>query len=207
VPEELEVAFTEAVWRNLPWTSTTWLGRRITTAPTDLLAYQEAIASVRPDWVVETGTGDGGRALFLASICELVGHGQVLSVGAVHGPDLPQHPRLRYHTGAPHDRETGAAVRGIVGEAGRALVVLGSLADRPTTHSEFELYAPLVPVGSYVVVADTIVNGHPVWPAFGPGPLEAVKQVLTRHGEFVQDPAMEKYSLSFNRGGYLRRVR
>ena len=45
-----------------------------------------------------------------------------------------------------------------------------------------------MPVGSYVVVTDTIVNGHPVWPAFGPGPAEAVKQILTRHGEFVADP-------------------
>ncbi len=60
MPDELRWAFTEAVWRTLPWTRTTWLGRRVTSAPTDLLAYQEVIASVRPDWVIETGTGDGG---------------------------------------------------------------------------------------------------------------------------------------------------
>ena len=40
---------------------TTWLGRHIESAPTDLIAYQQAIASVRPDWIVETGTGDGAR--------------------------------------------------------------------------------------------------------------------------------------------------
>ena len=78
--------------------------------------------------------------------------------------------------------------REIVGD-GRGLVVLGSCTDRASTNREFEAYAPLVPVGSYVVVTDTIVNGHPVWPAFGPGPAEAVKQVLSRHGEFVADPA------------------
>jgi cephalosporin hydroxylase len=33
-----------------------------------------------------------------------------------------------------------------------------------------------------------------------------VKQILTRHGDFVADPAMEKYSLTFNPNGYLRRV-
>ena len=43
VPEELAAGFTEAVWRSLPWTQTSWLGRRVTTAPTDLLAYQEVI--------------------------------------------------------------------------------------------------------------------------------------------------------------------
>ncbi len=54
VPDELKWAFTEAVWRNLPWNATSWLGRAITTAPTDLLAYQEVIHRVRPDWVVES---------------------------------------------------------------------------------------------------------------------------------------------------------
>ena len=48
--------------------------------PADLFAYQEIIDRVRPDWIIETGTGDGGRALFLASICDLLDHGQVLSV-------------------------------------------------------------------------------------------------------------------------------
>jgi len=210
VPDELVWAFTEAVWRNMPWTATTWLGRRVTTAPTDLFAYQEMIAAVRPDWIVETGTGDGGRALFLASICELVGHGQVLSVDVEQAADLPSHPRLRFLTGRPHEEAVAGEVRDIIGTdpaGGRALVVLGSRAHRHDTVLQFEAYAPLVPVGSYVVVTDTVVNGHPVWPAFGPGPTEALKQILTRHGEFVPDPAMEKYSLTFNPGGFLRRVR
>ena len=86
------------------------------------------------------------------------------------------------------------------------LVVLGSCTDRFKTDLEFKAYEPLVPVGSYVVVTDTVVNGHPVWTGFGPGPAEAVKQILTRHGDFVADTAMEKYSLTFNPNGYLRRV-
>jgi cephalosporin hydroxylase len=52
-----------------------------------------------------------------------------------------------------------------------------------------------------------MVNGHPVWPAFGPGPAEAVKKILSQHGEFVPDPLLEKYSLTFNAGGFLKRVR
>jgi cephalosporin hydroxylase len=206
VPDELESAFTEAVWRSLPWERTTWLGHRIETAPTDLLAYQELIVAGRPDWIVETGTGDGGRALFLASICELVGHGRVVSVDESLAADRPQHPRLQYVEGVPDAEETVRRVRDLVGD-GRALVVLGDLADRITTTHQFDAYAPLVPVGSHVVVADTIVNGHPVWPAFGPGPAESVKQILNGHGEFAADPTMEKYSLTFNPGGFLKRVR
>jgi cephalosporin hydroxylase len=207
VPDELKWAFTESVWRNLPWSGTTWLGRAIETAPTDLLAYQEMIVTVRPDWIVEIGSGDGGRALFLASICELTGHGEVLSVDTELPTDLPEHPRLHFLTGDAHDPATVAAVQQVVGTDSRAIVVLGGRADRHHTSAQFEAYAPLVPVGSYVVVTDTIVNGHPVWPAFGPGPLEGVKQILNRRGDFVADPDMEKYSLTFNPGGFLRRVR
>jgi hypothetical protein len=46
-----------------------------------------------------------------------------------------------------------------------------------------------------------------VWPEFGPGPAESVKQILNARGEFVPDPTMEKYSLTFNPGGFLKRVR
>jgi cephalosporin hydroxylase len=97
-------------------------------------------------------------------------------------------------------------VRRLVGGGG-AVVVLGACGDRDVTMAQFEAYADLVGVGSYVIVTDTIVNGHPVWPSFGPGPAEGVKQILNRHGEFVADPEMEKYALSFNPGGFLRRVR
>jgi cephalosporin hydroxylase len=87
------------------------------------------------------------------------------------------------------------------------LVVLGSL---PGTNlrieGEFNVYAPLVPIGSYVIVENTIVNGHPVWPGFGPGPLEAVKRILAQHGEFVADTTMERYGLTFNPNGFLKRT-
>ena len=91
--------------------------------------YQEIIAGVRPDWIVETGTGDGGRALFLASMCELVGHGEVISIDLELREDRPHHPRLRYLAGRASDEQTSRQVRETVGD-GRALVVLGSCVDR-----------------------------------------------------------------------------
>jgi cephalosporin hydroxylase len=206
VPDDLRWAFTDAVWRNLPWRHTTWLGAPVHTAPTDLLAYQEILSGVRPDWIIEVGTSDEGRAAFLVSICELLRHGRVLSIRDPAGDDPAPHPRLRCCPGAPLDPATGEYVRTVVG-TGNAVVVLGACGDRATTAAQFEAYADLVGVGSYVVVTDTIVNGHPVWTAFGAGPAEAVKQILNRHGEFVADPAMEKYAFSFNPGGFLRRVR
>ena len=205
MPQELASAFTEAVWHTLPWTATSWLGRAITSAPTDLLAYQELIVEIRPDVVIETGAGDGGRSLFLASILEMVGHGRVVAIGAV-ADDRPTHDRLVHLDGDLLGGALDDRLVELVGD-GRAMVVLGSVADRATTRREFEKLERFVPVGSCVVVAETIVNGNPVWPAFGPGPAEGVKQILGEHGEFVADRGLEKYSLTFNPGGFLRRVR
>ena len=203
-------SFTEAVWRNLAWSGHDLArpagrhARPPTCSPT-----RRSSTSVRPDWVVETGTGDGGRALFLASICDLVGHGQVLSIDRrARTTTSPQHPRTPLPARRqPHEPATVDEVRRTVGDepsAGRA-----RLLRRPSpTRREFEAYAPLVPVGSYVVVADTIVNGHPVWPGFGPGPgggASSRSSPATASSSPI--PSMEKYSLTFNPGGFLRRVR
>jgi cephalosporin hydroxylase len=71
----------------------------------------------------------------------------------------------------------------------------------------FEAYAPLVPVGSYVVVEDTIMRGNPVRPDMAPGPKQAVRAILERRDDFAADPEMEKFGLTFNPGGFLKRLK
>ncbi|MCU1352389.1 MAG: hypothetical protein JWM05_1598 [Acidimicrobiales bacterium] len=207
VPDELKDTFTDAVWHNLPWRQTTWLGQPIEVPPTDLLAYQEIISTVRPDWIIESGSGSGARALFLASICDLVGHGKVLSIDEAKDVERPEHERIRYLAGRLRNAKTAADVTSIVGDAPHGMVILGARQDRRNTLKEFETLAPMVSVGSYLVVENTVINGHPVWPNFGPGPAEAVKGILNGHGEFAADPTMEKYSLTFNPNGFLKRLR
>lgn len=207
VPEDLRWSFIDAVWQSMAWDETTWLGRPLTSAPTDLLAYQQLVTEIRPDWIIETGTGSGGRTLFLASVCELIGHGEVVSVGEHLSEDLPIHPRIAYVEGKPGAAATVSRVAGIVGQEPHALVVIGGSAHRNVTQEEFDAYCPFVPKGSYAIVTDTAVNGNPVWAGFGPGPFEAVKLILVRHGEFAMDYEPERYSLTFNPGGFLKRIR
>ena len=203
MPEELATAFTEAFWHSLAWKETTWLGEPVPAAPTDLVAYQELLSRVRPDWVVVTSGGGPGIASFLASICDLLDHGRVLLVGDDGGPS---HPRLERIGGRPTDDATGSAVAERVGD-GSALVVLGGPKHRDHTVGEFKTYAPLVPVGSYVVVEQSVVNGAPVWPGFGPGPQEAIRLIKQDHPEFMSDLEVQRYSLTFNANGFLKRVR
>ena len=185
---------------------THWLGVRTDKCPLDLWVYQELISRLRPDVIVETGTLDGGSALYLASICDLVGHGEVVTIDIEAPPAPPEHARITYVRGSSVDAEIVARVRALVA-GGSALVILDS--DHQCDHvlAEMRAYADLVPVGGYLIVEDTILNGHPINPEFGPGPMEAVEAFLAEDRRFEPDPRCEKLYLTFNRRGYLRRAR
>jgi cephalosporin hydroxylase len=109
--------------------------------------------------------------------------------------------------GVAHDDDTVEEVRSLVGDEPHAMVILGSRGSRQRVVAEFEAYSPLVPVGSYVIVEDTIVNGHPVWPGFGTGPMEAVKGIINERANFAPDHKLERFGLTFNPSGFLKRVR
>ena len=206
VPDELRDSFINAYWYSLAWQRTSWLGSRVHGAPTDLITYQELIHEVRPDWIIETGTRYGGRTLFLAHLCDQMGTGRVISIDSRHEPDRPTHDRITYLDGRAHEEEVVAQVDAITGGTRSALVILGTRGARRRMHLEFQAYERFVPVGSYVVVENTILNGYPVNASHGPGPFEAVRRILNVNGDFVADSRWEKHGLTFNLGGFLRRI-
>jgi cephalosporin hydroxylase/glycosyltransferase involved in cell wall biosynthesis len=207
MPGDLRDAFVAAYWRTRSWTQTSWLGHTVPNAPTDLVAYQEIVTDVGPDWIIETGTGDGGRALFLASICDILGRGQIVSIDSRPGDDLPPHPRVTYLRGRAHTDEVVRQVRAIVGPEPRGLVILGTRGAGMRMRQEFDAYKPFVAVGSYAIMEHTVLNGYPVDASFGPGPHEAVRRILQLDGDFVADSEREKHSLTFNPAGFLQRIR
>jgi cephalosporin hydroxylase len=198
-------AFTRAYYSlDAYWHETRWLGTPVVKSPLDLWVYQELIWETRPDLIVETGTHRGGSALFLATICELVGHGRVISVDLKPvEATYPKHPRLTYIGGVS---STDPALDPGVRDGERVLVVLDSDHSRDHVRAELDRFAPLVPVGGYVVVEDTAVGGHPIEPGFGPGPMDAVRNFLAEHAEFEVDTSREKFLSTFNPSGFLRRI-
>jgi cephalosporin hydroxylase len=119
----------------------------------------------------------------------------------------PPHPRITYLTGSSTADDVVAQVAARARGRRTVLVLLDSDHARDHVLAELRRYAPLVTRGSFVVVEDTNLNGHPVDPDFGPGPMEAVDAFLAETDAFEVDRTKDKLYLSFNPRGYLKRVR
>jgi cephalosporin hydroxylase len=189
------------------WTDTRWFGAPTLKCPADLWIYQELVHELAPDLIIETGTADGGSGLFLATLCEAKGRGEVVSIDIEARPGRPSHDRLTYITASSTDPSVVERLARRASDAETVLVVLDSDHSHDHVLAELRAYAPLVTPDSYLVVEDTNVNGHPVYEEFGPGPMEAVQDFLKENDKFAVDVTREKFLLTFNPGGWLKKLR
>lgn len=186
--------------RGLTWHATRWKGYPIYKLPSDLWLYAELLYAVKPRTIIETGTAEGGSALYFADLLELYGvrDYRVITVDIRSlNPRWPHHERIFYvpsFSSVDWPPKAGRYADGMQVTIpphleAPVLVVLDSDHSQAHVARELDVYAPLVSPGSYLVVEDSNVNGHPVLAEHGPGPLEAVQAWLPQHPEFREDRA------------------
>jgi cephalosporin hydroxylase len=185
------------------WKDTLWLGVPIWKCPMDLWIYQEIIFKLQPDFLIETGTAKGGSALYIASLCDLIGKGKVITIDIHREDNLPQHRRISYLTGSSISPEVVDRVKKALTPEAKVMVILDSDHSKNHVSTELEIYSKLVSDGSYLIVEDTNINGHPVDVNYGPGPMEAVEGFLLSNKDFSADSTKEKFYMTFNPKGYL----
>jgi cephalosporin hydroxylase len=195
-----------------------WLGVPIIQLPEDVVAAQELIWQLRPDVIVETGVAHGGSLILSASICELIGHGQVVGIDIEIRPHnraaIDAHPmkkRIQLIEGSSVAPEVFDQVQNACKGAKKILVLLDS--NHTTAHvaKELQLYHRLVTPGSYLVAMDgsqrdvwDIPRGKKEW-RFD-HPLVAVETFLKSHPEFIADPHWTRLAVTSSAGGFLRRL-
>ena len=204
----LERVVVALAYRRLHYSSacvqTRWLGSQALKNPLDLWIYQEIITETRPEVIVETGTAHGGSAAYLASICELLGSGEVISIDITPiSPDYPKHSRITYLGGRSSTTEELIKEVRKRTEGKRTMVILDSDHSESHVTAELEIYAPLVSPGCFLIVEDTAIGL--VMRDQLPGPAQALKKFLSGSRDFEVDATRERYLLTNLPGGYLRR--
>jgi cephalosporin hydroxylase len=226
-----------------------WLSRPIIQYPQDIVAMQELIWRIRPDLIIETGIAHGGSLVMSASMLALIDYCDAVVAGTIFDPnatvrrvlgidiDIRSHNRVAIEThplahridmieGSSTDAGVIARVREIAKGHNCVLVCLDSNHTHEHVVAELEAYAPLVSMGSYCIVFDTIVEQLPddlfqdrPW-SLGNNPMTAVhqflsslaiKETIAADGEelfFEIDSAIDnKLLISVAPRGYLRRVK
>jgi cephalosporin hydroxylase len=191
-----------------------WLGIPVIKTPSDMWMMQQVISEVRPDFIIEAGTFFGGSALYFAHVLD----GLELPEAKVITIDIQDRTsevsklalwqrRVQFVHGSSTAPEVVEQVsEGVAGK--KVLVVLDSSHAKPHVLGELAAYAPLVSPGSYVVVEDTSLDGMPLQPSLGAGPMAAVEEFLESElgTKFEPDLSREAFLLTFHPGGWLRRV-
>lgn len=219
-----------------------WMGRPIIQLPTDMVAFQEIVWQVKPDLIIETGIAHGGSLILSASLLAMLDYCDAVETGTVLDPAKPKrrvlgvdidirahnraaieaHPmagRISMLQGSSIDAGMVAEVKKFAEGYKKVLVCLDSNHTHDHVLAELNAYAPLVNIGSYCLVFDTIVEYLPdgtfpdrPW-AQGNNPHTAVQAFLrqqkTNHStlKFDVDYATQnKLMLTVAPNGFLKRI-
>lgn len=199
-----------------------WCGVPIIRHPDDIVLQQEIMWSLKPTRVIETGVARGGSLALSSSLMEIAGYpSKVLGIDIQILPHAIEALKPWTVGGRIELLESDStsliarkAAKEFLGDnVTAALLVLDSNHSHEHVLDELQALAPMLPVDSIVIVADTIVEEMPedYYPnrPWGPGnnPLTAVKKFLKLNSDFQLDLRWSRRSLMGEcRDGILIRV-
>lgn len=211
------------------------LGRPIIQLPTDILAVQDLIWTVKPDLIIETGVAHGGSLILSASMLALLDMTDAIVDGKQIEPNVssrkvlgididirahnraaieahPMASRIEMIQGSSIAPDIIEMVRAFAKDYKRVMVCLDSNHTHAHVLEELKAYASLTSKGSYCIVFDTVIEDMPneTFPdrPWGPGdnPKTAVREFLKTHPEFEIDTMVQnKIMITVAPNGYLRR--
>lgn len=187
-----------------------WCGVPIIRHPDDIVLQQEIMWNLKPKHVIETGVARGGSLVLSASLMEMVGNqSKVLGLDIQIFPHATEALKSWTVNGRIELVETDStstvainAVKDFLRNTQEpVLLVLDSNHSHKHVLGELQALALILPVGSVVIVADTIIDEMPtdyyLERPWGPGnnPLTAVKEFLDSNLDFQIDQRWSRRSL------------
>lgn len=199
-----------------------WCGVPIIRHPDDIVLQQEIVWDLKPFHIIETGVARGGSLVLSSTLMEIQGiQSKVLGLDIQILPHTIEalkpwtsNDRIQLVECNSVDLLAKVAMENFMdGSKSPALLVLDSNHSHLHVLQELELLTPLLPVGSIVIVADTIIEEMPEdyypnrpW-SRGSNPLSAVHKFLEINHDFVLDKRWSRRSLMGEcRDGILIRI-
>ena len=169
----------------------------------DAWIYQELIFKIKPDVIVEIGSECGGSTLYFAHLFDCIGKGTVISIDVDRKAYKAKHDRIIEITGH-------SSAEWVIKEVFDRCKGKTVLINQDGGHSEDQVlrdltnYSELVSLGSYFIVEDALLYPYA---GLKEGPLMAINKFLETNHNFVIDLECERYILTANQSGYLKRIR
>lgn len=187
-----------------------WMGVPVWKNVLDAWIYQEIIYEVKPDVIVEIGSRYGGSTKYFANLLDIIDKGMVISIDPYRDDYHFKHQRVKILTGKSSDPEILAEVENICRNKS-VFVIQDGDHSKKQAFEDLENYSKFVSIGSYFIMEDGIVDLFHHEDGLGfkedePGPLEAVEDFLKQNSHFIVDTARERYHLTYNPKGFLKRI-
>jgi len=184
-----------------------WMGIQIFKNPFDMWIYQEIIHRVQPDVIIEIGSANGGSTLYFANLLDCIKKGIVISIDVNRTDYEAKHKRIVEITGNSSSPEIIEKVSELCRDK-NVLVNQDSDHNRNQVLQDLLNYSPLVSLNSYFIVEDGLVDifEEPIKAGIKEGPLAAIEEFLKINHDFIVNKECERYILTQNPSGYLKRV-
>jgi cephalosporin hydroxylase len=195
--------------KNIVFEKCHWMGVRTLKNPLDVWIYQEIIHEVKPDIIIEIGSAEGGSTLYFANLLDLLGKGKVISIDIDRTKFNIKHDRVFMLTGDSSSPEISRKVSEMC-RSKIVMVIHDGGHSKQQVLKDLEAYSNLVSLNGYFIVEDGIVDLFSPGDGMGlpeEGPLAAVEEFLISHKEFAVDVERERYILTYNPKGFLKRIR
>jgi len=210
------------IWQDLGlWMMEKWHGVTFMQNPNDAIVLQQLIWDQKPELLIEIGTHAGGSALFYSDIMQKY----EAKPGATHlftmDPGLPQldpkvfdkkaYPNVEFMQGLSHDPKILKRAYELHAKYPNTLLIHDGDHSLEGVLRDLELYDPLIPVGSYMVVQDTALDRMSDKGSAGGmagGAYQGVAAFLQGKGagRYVIDKRYEFMLFSVHHNGWLKKV-
>ena len=164
------------------------------------------ISEIKPDLIIEIGTHEGGSALYMGDLLNILKNGVVhtIDIKPIYNEILLNHPRIKLFSEGweKYNLEETKKFSKIL------LIEDGSLTYEQTKGA-IEKFSPIVSVGSYLIIEDGIIDELGMKNNYNGGPKRAIYEFLKNNLNYKIEKRWCNFfgkNATFNVNGYLKRI-